>query len=103
MLSRCDLNNIETRQDGAGAFSLLQIADYGDDWDITMPSQGKPAESIQVRLTPTKIAVVMSALAEADQKIGDYFAETDGRIFLTAFAERKSQTTYLFLKTNQKP
>jgi hypothetical protein len=49
MLSRCDLSNIETRQDGDGAFSLLQIADYGDDWDVTMPSQGKPAESIQVR------------------------------------------------------
>jgi SAM-dependent methyltransferase len=89
MLSRCALNNIETRQDGASAFSLLQIADYGDDWDITMPSQGKPAESIQVCPTPTKIALVMSALAEADQKIGDYFGETDGRVFLTAFAEKK--------------
>jgi SAM-dependent methyltransferase len=89
MLSRCDLDDIETRQDGAGAFSLLQIADYGDDWDITMPSQEKPAESILLRPTPTKIAAVMSALAEADQKIGDYFAETDGRIFLTAFAEKQ--------------
>jgi len=89
MLSRCDLKNIETRQDGAGAFSLLQIADYGDDWDITMPSEGKPAESIQVVPPPTKIAVVMNAFAEADQKIGDYFAETDGRVFLTVFAEKK--------------
>ena len=54
-----------------------------------MPGRGKPAESIQFRPTPTKIAVVMSALAEADQKIGDYFGETDGRVFLTAFAEKK--------------
>ena len=68
---------------------MLQIADYGDDWDITMPSEGKPAESIQVVPPPTKIAVVMNAFAEADQKIGDYFAETDGRVFLTVFAEKK--------------
>jgi SAM-dependent methyltransferase len=89
MLSRCDLSNIETRQDGVGAFSLLQIADYGDDWDITMPSEEKPAESILVSPPPTKIAAVINALAEADQKIGDYFADTDGRVFLTAFAEKK--------------
>jgi SAM-dependent methyltransferase len=91
MLSCCGLNNIETRQDGAGAFSLLQIVDYGDDWDITMPSEGKPAESILLNPAPTKIAVVMNALAEADQKIGDYFAEMDGRLFLTAFAEKKTR------------
>ena len=33
----------------------------------------------------------MSALAEADQKFGGYFVETDGRIFLTAFAKRKAR------------
>jgi SAM-dependent methyltransferase len=80
---------ISTRQDGPAAFSLLEHADYAEYWDVMMPTVGNSAPiSIRKRPYPEKLAVVMDALAEADTKIADFFGDTDGRLWLTIFAQK---------------
>lgn len=82
-----EFKSLNTEQFGAAACSLMQLADYADYWDITMPADGKPAVSLQTRPYPEDLATAINVLAEADAKLGDFFADRDGRMFLTLFAQ----------------
>ncbi len=93
---RLILERIETLTDvcieeaGPPAFSLIHHIDYGDRWDISIPSPADP-EPRGILLEPydSQQAQSLNALAEADPKLSEYFSETDGKMLLVAYARAK--------------
>jgi hypothetical protein len=88
MLRRTQLfDRIEITQDGGPAFSLLHLVDSSTYWDITIPTRERPdPRSVMTKPYDLETAAVLNALGEAEQKIGDYFGDRDGRLYVTALA-----------------
>ena len=73
-------------QSGDAAFQLIQHADYGDFWDITIPTDSnKTPRSLQIKNYSSEMSQAMNILSEADSKIGNYFASADGKIYLISY------------------
>jgi SAM-dependent methyltransferase len=74
-------------QFGPAAFSLLHHYDTSGYWDVTIPSLQEPVpKSFKIKEYPTEIAIGLNALGQAEAAVEDYFAESDGRLYLTAVA-----------------
>lgn len=83
------LELIGIEQGGPAAFELTHHTDFGDYWDITIPSREDPApRSIQLRPYGSKLASILTALTMAGKLVGNHFAKTDGRSFLIAYCRR---------------
>lgn len=83
------LEFVSIEQMGAPAFDLIHHLDYGDCWDIKTPSIESPEpRSVQVRPYSAQESDILNALANANSKMGDYFAKRDGRLFLVAYCRR---------------
>jgi SAM-dependent methyltransferase len=84
--TRC-FERFEIDQAGESAFSLVHHVDFGDMWDITIPTAEAPVPQ-GVQLVPYEHAteVALNALARADKEVGPYFfADNDGRTYLIAY------------------
>ncbi len=83
------LETVAIEQAGPAAFELNQHADFGDHWDVTIPTAEVP-EPRPVRLKPydPRTNDVITILSEANEKLGDFFAETDGRLYLVAYCRK---------------
>ncbi|MGA8078628.1 MAG: ATP-binding cassette domain-containing protein [Xanthobacteraceae bacterium] len=83
------LEIVALEQAGPAAFELIQHVDIGDYWDVEIPTVESPGpRSFRVRPYEPYIADALNALDEAGKKIGDYFAERDGRLFLIAYCRK---------------
>ena len=80
-------DTIDLVESGPAAFSLVQHIPFGDYFDIAMPTGSEPVPT-SVMTTPYEpiVGQRMAALAEADTKLGTFFTDTDGRLWVTAFA-----------------
>ena len=80
---------IEIVQAGPAAFSLLHHYPYNDYWDVTIPTREQPVpQGVRLADYPIEMAVGLNALAEAETKLADHFALTDGRQYMAAYARR---------------
>jgi ABC-type polysaccharide/polyol phosphate transport system ATPase subunit/SAM-dependent methyltransferase len=71
-------------EDGPAAFSLVQHVPFSDYFDISMPTSSDPTPRTVMRKPyEHQIGQFVAALAEADAKLGSYFADTDGKLLLT--------------------
>jgi hypothetical protein len=85
------LTNVEVYQSGPPSFSLLHHYDYSDYWDIVTPTAESPMpRSVMVKNYPPEMSLGLHALEQADKALQDHFAETDGRLYLTAYARRSA-------------
>jgi ABC-type polysaccharide/polyol phosphate transport system ATPase subunit/SAM-dependent methyltransferase len=86
-----NLELISIEQDGPAAFQLIQHVPFGDYWDVTVPTKDDPTpRSAQVKQYTTEEGLALAALSEADQKIGSYFAKTDGKLNLIVYCRKRS-------------
>ena len=84
-------SQINIGEAGPSAFSLLHHISFGDKWDISIPTAEVPEpQGILVEPYDMPTAIRLNALAEADQKLGNYFSETDGQLLLVATATVKA-------------
>lgn len=84
-------DSVEISESGPAAFSLIQHVPFADYFDITMPTLSEPAaRTIMRRPYESDVARRIAALSEADSKLGGFFADTDGRVFLTAICRKAS-------------
>ena len=85
-----DLELVSIDQAGGAAFSLLHHVDYGDHWDVTMPTLLKPVpQSLQIIPYIAEQSDALNALGVADLSLSDYFAAQDGRALLIAYCRKK--------------
>lgn len=85
-----DLELISIEQAGDAAFSLIHHVDYGDHWDVSIPTAEHPIpQSLQTTSYSALDANALNSLASADHVLKDYFAEKDGRINLIAYCRKK--------------
>jgi ABC-type polysaccharide/polyol phosphate transport system ATPase subunit/SAM-dependent methyltransferase len=86
-----NLELVAIEQDGPSAFQLIQHVPFGDYWDVTIPTEADPVpRSSQVKQYTEEEGLVIAALSEADQKVGDYFARTDGKLNLIVYCRKRS-------------
>jgi len=84
-------SEITVEDSGIPAFSLIQHVDFGEHWDVLIPTNDVPEpRGMQIRPYDAATSRRLNVLAEADQKMDDYFGETDGRLVLIAFARTKA-------------
>lgn len=90
LLERSGLfEQVHIEQTGPAAFSLLHHYPYGEYWDVTIPTAENPMpRSIKIQEYSPEMNAGLNALGEAESKIGDYFAKSDGRLYLTSFSRR---------------
>jgi len=83
------LAEVAVEQFGSAAFQLMEIADYGEKWDITIPTPKSPAPQSKqiVAYTPEQM-VDINVLARVGKVLEDHFCETDGRLYLIGWATR---------------
>ena len=78
-------------QAGPAAFIPVHLVEYGDHYDITVPTEEDPQpRSIAVRPYSTEESNAINALSQAEKGSNDYFAERDGRQLLIAYCRKKS-------------
>ena len=83
------LEIVSVEQAGSAAFELIHHVDFGDYWDVEIPTIEHPKPgSIQLRPYDPQTAHVLNVLSNADGKMGDYFAERDGRALLIAYCRK---------------
>lgn len=84
------LEIVAVEQAGPAAFHLIEHMDYGDMWDVTIPTAEQPSPQ-SVRTTPYSddLAERLNALEQADTHMGDYFADSDGRLYLIAYCRKR--------------
>jgi ABC-type polysaccharide/polyol phosphate transport system ATPase subunit/SAM-dependent methyltransferase len=85
------LETVAVEQAGAATFELIHHVDFGDYWDIEIPTPEHP-EPRSVRLTPydEQTARLLDVLSKADKEMGNYFAERDGRLYLIAYCRKRT-------------
>ena len=90
LLERVGLfSEIDIRQLGDTAFRLFEHVGDGDLWDVPIPTALDPIpRSLQLRPYTAAESLAVSVLAEAGKKLNDFFADTDGRLYLIVFARR---------------
>ncbi|AHB47207.1 teichoic acid ABC transporter ATP-binding protein [Hyphomicrobium nitrativorans NL23] len=80
-------------QAGPSAFIPVHLVDYGDYYDITVPTEEDPQpRSIAVRSYSTEESNAINALSQAEKDSNDYFAERDGRQLLIAYCKKKGSS-----------
>jgi ABC-type polysaccharide/polyol phosphate transport system ATPase subunit/SAM-dependent methyltransferase len=81
---------VAIEQAGPAAFELIHHAEFGDYWDIEVPTARHPEpRPLRVRPYDAELVRVLSILSEADSQMGDYFAERDGRLHLISYCRRR--------------
>jgi hypothetical protein len=85
------LETVAVEQAGAATFELIHHVDFGDHWDVEIPTPEHP-EPRSVQFTPydPRTAQVLDVLSKADREMGNYFAERDGRLYLVAFCRKSA-------------
>jgi lipopolysaccharide transport system ATP-binding protein len=85
------LETVAVEQAGAATFELIHHVDFGDYWDIEIPTPEHP-EPRSVRLAPydEQTARLLDVLSKADKEMGNYFAERDGRLYLIAYCRKRT-------------
>ena len=82
---------VDAFESGPPAFSLMHHIPFSNYFDITIPTAMNPTPAT---VMPTQYDEVtgqrIAALADADKKMAEYFAETDGRILLTVLARKRN-------------
>ncbi len=87
-----ELGDIRITQFGPPAFSLLHHYDTSRYWDVSIPSAEQPApQSLKLREYPIAMVMGLNALEQAESAVGDYFADIDGRLYLMALAQRRTE------------
>jgi SAM-dependent methyltransferase len=83
------VGSIDTWQFGAPAFLLHEHIPYGDHWDVTIPTADDPqAKGVQIQQYTEEEGQLIALLAEANGKMSEYFARTDGRSSIVAVVHR---------------
>jgi 2-polyprenyl-3-methyl-5-hydroxy-6-metoxy-1,4-benzoquinol methylase len=83
------LSEIETKDMGGPAFSLMQHVDFADYFDISIPTHEDPTpRTVMLKPYPQRVSEQVNALAALEPLMADHFATTDGRMFLVASARR---------------
>ncbi len=78
--------DLRIEQFGTASFKLIDHVPFGDYWDVSIPTKESPIpRSIQLKDYEQLEGQALSVLADADLKIGDYFAETDGKMLLASY------------------
>jgi SAM-dependent methyltransferase len=90
LLSQIDgLETVSIEQAGPAAFELIQHVEYGDEWDVLMPTSESPQpQSILTIPYDKQKSANLNALDEAGKKLASYFATADGRLFLIAYCRK---------------
>ncbi|MBS0274825.1 MAG: ATP-binding cassette domain-containing protein [Proteobacteria bacterium] len=79
-------SKVTIEQRGPAAFSLLEHVNFGDHWDVAMPSAEEPLpKSIKLKPYTAEETRILNALDMASKEVGDYFARTDGRLYLVGY------------------
>ena len=91
LLERSEMfDTVGVEESGPAAFSLLHLIDYGEKWDVTIPTEAVPDQKgIMLDAYDNRTGHTLNTLAEANQKVGEYFAQEDGRLLLIAIARTK--------------
>jgi SAM-dependent methyltransferase len=92
LLGRVDgLEMVAVEQAGAATFELIHHVDFGDCWDVEIPTPEHP-EPRSVLLAPydEQTARLLDVLSKADKEMGNYFAEHDGRLYLIAYCRKRT-------------
>jgi SAM-dependent methyltransferase len=93
-----EFKEFEVSQFGRPAFSLLHHYDTSEYWDASIPTADEPIpKCMMVKEYPPEISGALNALAQAEQVLGDYFGEVDGRLYVMAVAHRGSRESALRL------
>ncbi|MGA9951380.1 MAG: ATP-binding cassette domain-containing protein [Xanthobacteraceae bacterium] len=83
------LEIVAVEQAGPALFQLIHHVDYGDYWDVEVPTTEHPEpRSFKVKPYEQQTAHLIDVLSEADGKMGDYFAERDGRLYFVAYCRK---------------
>jgi SAM-dependent methyltransferase len=88
LLTRCpSIASYEMTIEGPPAFSPLYLMDYGDHWDIEVPTaEGQEIRSIQTREYDSTTSQLLNMLATVAPRLDDFLAEVDGGLFLRVIA-----------------
>jgi ABC-type polysaccharide/polyol phosphate transport system ATPase subunit/SAM-dependent methyltransferase len=79
---------IKITETGPAAFSLIHHVAVSEYFDVSMPTAGRPMPTTIMRAPyEYEVGQRVAVLAEANTKLGSYFAEQDGRLWLTAIAK----------------
>jgi SAM-dependent methyltransferase len=95
MLTR--LEGVETcsiDQAGPPAFELIHIADYGDHWDISIPTQENPVPtSLQIKQYDEETGQKLAALNKVGAHLNQEFAKLDGKQLLIGYCWKSLKPT----------
>lgn len=84
--------DVVIEQRGPAAFSLLEHVNFGDHWDVAMPSAEEPTpRSIKLKPYTDEETRILNALDLAAKEMGEYFARTDGRLYLVGYLRSKAE------------
>src|SRR5262245_5921684 len=84
-------NVVAVDQAGDAAFQLIHHVDFGDYWDVTIPTSLDPRPgSLQLKPYDDQMANALNILGAADAQMGSFFAETDGRLYLVAYCRKET-------------
>lgn len=82
-----ELVNIE--QAGPAAFDLIHVPDTGDNWDISIPDENNPVpNSMLIEPYELDTQVQLNVLSGIGERMAQFFAEHDGRLYLIAYCRR---------------
>lgn len=85
-----DFQSVIVKEAGPPAFSLVEHVDFGGHYDVSIPSAAqRESQSVQKRAFTEAETKALNVLTIAQREMGDYFAETDGRLFLIAYARKR--------------
>lgn len=73
-------------QTGPAAFDLTQHVQTGDHWDVEFPTRERPEpRSIRIHEYEEDQRRALEALDSIKDRLGEYFADHDGRLYLIAY------------------
>jgi SAM-dependent methyltransferase len=87
MLARLKgVENSHIEQAGPPAFELIQVADYGDHWDISIPTEDHPVpRSLQIKPYDEEIGQTLAALSAVGAHLNEEFSRLDGKQWLIGY------------------
>ena len=93
LLERVDeLNHIRISQLGRRHSACCTTTTRAATRDVSIPSAEEPVpQNLKLREYPITMAMGLNALEQAKSAVGDYFAETDGRLYVMALAQRRTE------------
>ncbi len=77
-------------QVGTPAFSLVDLVDFGDCFDISIPTITAPEpRTIQLKPYDKETGEAIAVLTDANKRLGNYFSSRDGQTLLVAFCSAR--------------